>query len=38
MSQSLDTLLELPETLPAKELVAEVVRQAAREVTSGVFA
>jgi phosphoadenosine phosphosulfate reductase len=31
MSQSLDTLLELPETLPAKELVAAVVRQAARE-------
>ncbi len=30
MSESLDTLLELPETLSAEELVAEVVRQAAQ--------
>ena len=31
MSQSVDTLLDVSETLSAEELVAEVVRQAERE-------
>ena len=35
MSQSLDTLFELHEMLSAEELMAEVVRQAAREVGIG---